>query len=75
MKVYTLLILTQTKIYLLSQCVKKNSKEIFWNLKLEALEYHSNFEENKIFFLIHNFQHVYIFGTSCFGLLSAIWGL
>ena len=49
MKVYTLLILTQTNIYLFSQCVQKNSKEIFWNLKSEALEYHSNFKENKIF--------------------------
>ena len=49
MKVYTLLILTQTNIYLLSQCVRKNFKNIFLNFNLEASEYHSNFKENKIF--------------------------
>ena len=39
MQVFKLLILTQTNIYLLSHGVQKNSKEIFWNLKSEVLEY------------------------------------
>ena len=34
-------------------CPKKDSKEIFLNLKSVALVYHSNFKENKIFYNLY----------------------